>query len=746
LLGVATHPNFAQHPLVYTYTSEPPGPMADFAIPMPNGKTNNNQSVIAEWHVDAVNTNRLDPASRRELLRLDKPEANHNAGCMRFGPDGFLYFTVGDGGAADDQGPGHLDGGNAQNKGRILGKVLRIDVDTRTSANGQYGIPTDNPFVGQPGVVQEIYAYGLRNPFSFSFDRQTGDLLLGDVGQNQIEEVDRITKGGNFGWSIKEGSFLFNANGTNNGFVTQTPVREVPADLIDPITEYDHDEGDAVIGGYMYRGTAMPSLQGKYITGDLGQADEGKMGRLFVWDGSQLEELRIGIEDRALGLFLKGFGQDSDGELYVFGSTNIGPTGTVGMMLKIVAGSSNSVSANFIVQKLISDIPGNGSVVDPNLVNPWGLAFSPTGPFWVADNHSGLSTVYNTTGGVQTLVVAIPAPPGATSPAAPTGILFNSTTNFALPEGPARFIFVTEDGTISAWASGSNAVLKADNFASGAVYKGAALGVQGSSNLLYAANFHAGTIDVFDGNFAPVNLTNAFKDPLIPNGFAPFNIANLKGNLYVTYAKQNDEQKDDVAGPGNGFVDVYDTSGTLLKQLISMGVLNAPWGLAIAPAGFGSLGGSLLVGNFGDGAIHAFNATNGAFLATLKDPQEEPVQIKGLWAIEFGNGGTGGDSNTLYFTSGPDKEEHGLFGSLTPATVGTPGNELKFTTFSLSPTNLVLNWTGGTAPYLIQRKPSLADTNWTDVMTTTNTTTTVDLGGGTGFFRLANPVPNSVKP
>jgi glucose/arabinose dehydrogenase/plastocyanin len=335
LLGVATHPNFAEHPFIYTYTSEPNGAMADFMIMYDGGLTNNHQSVIAEWRVDANDTNRIDLASRREIMRVDKPQSNHNGGVMRFAQDGMLYFTIGDGGAADDQGDGHtVPAGNGQDKTKILGKVVRIDVDGRNSANGKYGVPIDNPFVSEAGVVKEIYAYGLRNPYSFSFDRQTGDLLLGDVGQNNVEEVDRIVKGGNFGWNIKEGSFYFDPNGTNNGFVTTQPVREVPADLIDPIAQYDHDEGQAVIGGFVYR-VAGSDLTGKYVTGDWGRFDSPG-GRLFYLDGSELKELRIGATDQPLAHWLKGFGEDQQGNLYAFASTNLGPSGTSGKMFKII--------------------------------------------------------------------------------------------------------------------------------------------------------------------------------------------------------------------------------------------------------------------------------------------------------------------------------------------------------------------------------------------------------------------------
>lgn len=334
LLGLATHPNFAQSPLIYTYTSEPIGAAADFTASLEAGATNDHQSVIAEWRLDAANTNQVDVNSRREILRIDKPQANHNAGTMRFGPDGFLYITVGDGGAADDEGSGHVPGGNGQAITNVYGKVLRIDIDGRTAPNGQYAVPADNPFVGQDGL-DEIYAFGLRNPYNFSFDRLTGELYLADVGQNEVEEINRVFRGGNYGWPIKEGSYYFDPNGTNAGFITTLPVREVPANLADPIAQYDHDEGVAVVGGYVYRGAQLPGLVGRYVAGDWGNFDQAA-GRLFYLDHVELKELRIGLDDRPLGLWLRGFGQDQDGELYIFGSTNVGPVGTSGVVLKIV--------------------------------------------------------------------------------------------------------------------------------------------------------------------------------------------------------------------------------------------------------------------------------------------------------------------------------------------------------------------------------------------------------------------------
>lgn len=719
LIGLALHTNFAQHPLVYTYTSESNGPAADFPIAMPTGSTNDHQQVIAEWRIDSTNSNLVDLTTRREILRLDKPQFNHNGGTMRFGPDGFLYFGVGDGGGADDQGPGHSPGGNGQDTTKILGKINRIDVDGRSSANGQYAVPTNNPFVGQAGYLPEIYAYGFRNPYSFSFDSQTGDLYLGDVGQNDVEEIDKVVKGGNFGWSVKEGGFYFDPNGTNNGFVTSVPVRNVPPGLIDPIAQYDHDEGSAIIGGYVYRGTAVPVLSGKYVTGDLAYTN---LGRLFYLEGTNLTEFIIGTNDRPLGMYLKGFGQDAAGELYVLGSTNIGPSGTAGQVLKIVP----LLQGAFVQRNLVSDQPGQADQVDTNLVNAWGLAFSSTSPFWISDNHSGLSTLYNSTGGVLTLVVTIPTPPGGTGPAAPTGVIFNNTTNFPVGGKPARFIFATEDGTIAAWNSGTNAVLEADRSAAGAVYKGLAQ----ASNLLYAANFNAGTIDMFDANFAPVVRAGAFVDPNMPTNYAPFDIEAVNNQLYVTYAQQDSAKHDDVSGPGHGFVDIYDLSGNFVKRLISGGPLNSPWGMAMAPATFGAFPGALLIGNFGDGRINAFDPTSGAPLGALTDVAGTPIQISGLWALKFGNGAQAGDQNVLYFTAGPASEQHGLFGSLAPA------DYLRVMSVRATSAGLALTLVGGTPPYLIQRKSSLSDPTWSNVLTTTNLSAVLPQSGAAGFFRV----------
>ncbi len=677
LLGLATHPNFVQHPLIYTYTSEPVAGPADFANVMPAGVTNNHQSVIAEWRIDPADPNRVDPASRRELLRIDKPQGNHNGGTLRFGPDGFLYISLGDGGRANDVADGHVPGGNAQSLQRIWGKLLRIDVDGSNSANGRYGIPKNNPFVGQ-NAVQEIYAYGLRNPYTYSFDSLTGDLYLGDAGQNNIEEVDLIAKGGNYGWNVKEGTFWFDSVSANIGKVVTGPVRPVPPGLIDPIAQYDHGEGFVVIGGFVYRGSQVPVLQGRYVFGDWGSFG-APSARLFMLDPNfVINELRIGLADRPTGFWLRGFGQDAGGELYVFGSTVLGPRGATGQMFKIVPSLPNAYEQH----NLVSDMPGLAGLTDPNLVNPWGIAYGPTTPFWIADNHSGASSIYDGNGVQTRTAVTIPTAAGGAPPASPTGIVFNSTTDFIVgPNQPAKYIFATEDGTISAWGSGTSAVLKVDLSTSGAVYKGLALAGSEGKKYLYAANFSTGRVDVFDANFTPVALAGAFTDPNLPAQFAPFNIQNVGGKLYVTYALPDAAHHDDVSGPGNGYVNVFDASGQLIKRLVSQGPLNSPWGIALAPAGFGGFSGALLVGNFGDGRINAFKPATGEWLGALEDAKGKLIEIEGLWGLTFGNGTKAGNTHSLYFTAGisggGNVEDHGLFGRVVPTVpnrVETPSN------------------------------------------------------------------------
>jgi uncharacterized protein (TIGR03118 family) len=327
-------------------------------------------------------------------------------------------------------------------------------------------------------------------------------------------------------------------------------------------------------------------------------------------------------------------------------------------------------------ENLVSNQPGVAMHVDAHLVNAWGISHSSSSPFWVSDNGTGVTTLYDTNGNPIPLVVTIPPPNGSPqgTTSAPTGQLFNPTTGFPVSSGqntgPSRFIFVTEDGTISGWnpnVNQTNAILTVDKSESGAVYKGVTLGSTGQGTFLYAANFHAGTVDVFDSAWNPVMMGGSFTDPQLPAGFAPFNIANIGGNLFVAYALQDADKHDDVAGTGNGFVDVFNTQGVLLKRLISHTGLNSPWALTLAPAQFGNFSNQLLVGNFGSGRIAAFNPSSGAFLGYLTGlgRQDVPLTIPGLWGLIVGNGGNGGNANSVYFSAGPNHESDGLFGSLT---------------------------------------------------------------------------------
>ncbi|HYW41468.1 MAG TPA: TIGR03118 family protein [Bryobacteraceae bacterium] len=345
---------------------------------------------------------------------------------------------------------------------------------------------------------------------------------------------------------------------------------------------------------------------------------------------------------------------------------------------------------------LVADVAGAADITDPRLVNPWGNVASATSPFWVCDYGTGLSTIYtvnptNTTplGTTNTTQPTVPGAGGAGTKGPCTGIVANTANTAATPsfmfsaagKGPAAasFIFVTEDGVLSAWASGIDATqaFVMQNNSGTAVYKGLALvgSPTVTSAQLYAANFKSGGIDVFDVNFKPVTLAaGAFTDPKIPAGFAPFNIWNIGGKLYVAYAKQDAAKKLDVAGAGNGYVDVFDPTGKLLLSLIAGGTgsaLNSPWGMALAPATFGAYANDLIVGNFGDGLMNAFDPGTGKYLGTIQDQNGKNIAISGLWALLFGNGGSGGDVNTLYFTAGPGGQQHGLLGSIQPNPVIT---------------------------------------------------------------------------
>jgi uncharacterized protein (TIGR03118 family) len=331
------------------------------------------------------------------------------------------------------------------------------------------------------------------------------------------------------------------------------------------------------------------------------------------------------------------------------------------------AHENDEASVAFVQTNLDSNIAGRAKVPDPNLANGWGLAFAPGSPFWVNDNHSGVSTLYSGDGTIVPLVVTIPPPMGSQSGfvSSPTGMIWNQTSGFLVPGSTfaAAFIFDTEDGTISAWNINVNpttAVLAVDNSPSGAVYKGLAFGTNINGNHIYATNFHAGTIEVFDNKFAPATTDGKFVDRHVPAGFAPFGIQNIDGDLWVTYAKQDADKHDDVGGPGAGFVDVFDTDGHLLRRFAERGALNSPWGLARAPYGFGQFSGDILVGNFKDGRINAFDS-HGNFRGALRRPNGHPVSIDGLWALEFG-GGAKSSPESLYFTAGPDDETNGVFG------------------------------------------------------------------------------------
>lgn len=327
---------------------------------------------------------------------------------------------------------------------------------------------------------------------------------------------------------------------------------------------------------------------------------------------------------------------------------------------------------------LVSDQSGRAGRTDARLINPWGIVIGGSGLLWIADNNSGVSTVYSGNGAPGSRVITIPPPAGGSGAAAPTGLVLNTTGSFVVSKGkvsrPSVLLYATEDGTISGWnpaVDGAHAILAADNSknpsaASGAVYKGLASGTSGGHNYLYATNFRAARIDVFDARFHAAHLSGAFHDSHIPAGYAPFGIRNLGGALYVTYAIQNAEKHDDVAGAGHGFVDVYSTSGHLLRRLVAHGALNSPWGLAIAPSGFGAFGGDLLVGNFGDGHINAYNPRTGALVGELRDASGHAIVIEGLWGLRFGNGHGSAARNRLYFTAGIGGEQHGLFGYLSP--------------------------------------------------------------------------------
>jgi uncharacterized protein (TIGR03118 family) len=324
----------------------------------------------------------------------------------------------------------------------------------------------------------------------------------------------------------------------------------------------------------------------------------------------------------------------------------------------------------FIQTNLVSDV-STASHHDVNLKNPWGLAAVSNGPWWVANNGTGTSTAYMGNGSSIGYTVKIPGADGVAGHGRPTGIVANETGGFIITQGansaPAEYVFVGEDGVISGWNIGVDSVNAISKFTStnGAIYKGATMGVSNGNTMLYAADFHNGAIDVFDNSFTKSNgFAGKFADSRLPAGYAPFNISNVGGKLYVSYAKQDADKEDEVAGAGKGFVDVFTTGGDLVRRLAHGKFLDAPWAVTRAPKGFGKLGGSVLVGNFGSGKIAAFNAKNGKFKALMTNSRGKAVVINGLWGLAFGNNSQAGSSKTLFFAAGIADEAHGLFGTL----------------------------------------------------------------------------------
>jgi len=346
-------------------------------------------------------------------------------------------------------------------------------------------------------------------------------------------------------------------------------------------------------------------------------------------------------------------------------------------------GGGGITSRSYVQTNLVSDIPGLAAHTDPNLKNPWGTSVGPGSPIWISDNHAGVTTLYDGAGNPQPRIVSIPAPPSAGTDAvgAPTGQAFNTfdptSTDFVISKngvsGPAFFLFVTEDGTIAGWnpnVDNAHAVIAVDRSTAsdaagdvGANYKGLALVNTASGKFIYAASFRFGTVDVFDSHF---DLVNSFTDPTIPAGFAPFGIHNIGGKLYVTFAKQGPGKNDDDARPGNGFVDVFAPNGDLLQRLVNRGKLDSPWAVTLAPAGFGAFGGDILVGNFGNGRISAYDPTTGELQGELSTSGGGPITIDGLWGLRFAPATPGAGPNTLFFTAGLNDEADGLFGTIVP--------------------------------------------------------------------------------
>jgi uncharacterized protein (TIGR03118 family) len=338
------------------------------------------------------------------------------------------------------------------------------------------------------------------------------------------------------------------------------------------------------------------------------------------------------------------------------------------------SGGGSAMGPGYAATSLVTDVNMSGNPysspnIDAHLVNAWGIAFNPQGFVWVANNATSTSTLYDGNGVPQSLVVAIPA--GTAGPAKPTGIVFNASASFQVSQGgvtaTSPFIFAGEAGTLAAWAPSvnlTNAITVFDGSAAGKIYKGLAISNQAGADRLFAADFHNGVVDVFGPNFTPI-APSGFVDANLPAGYAPFGIQVIGSLVYVAYAKQDAAQEDEVAGAGLGIVNTFDFSGNLVKRLIPAGgKLNAPWGMTMAPANFGPFSNALLVANFGDGRINAYDAATGASLGTLSKPDGTPIAVDGLWGIAFGNGINSQPTNTLFFAAGPADETHGVYGRI----------------------------------------------------------------------------------
>jgi uncharacterized protein (TIGR03118 family) len=352
-------------------------------------------------------------------------------------------------------------------------------------------------------------------------------------------------------------------------------------------------------------------------------------------------------------------------------------SGLTTLSLSLLSGIAfPAVAQHYRETDLVADQSGTAAAfTDSNLVNPWGLSRSSGSPWWISDNGTGLSTLYDGTGAAKSLVVTIPTgDPDVSTTGTPTGTLFNGTTGFQIAAGkPALFLFVTEDGTISGWNPGVNptSAVVMVNTKSTSVFKGAAFASittqAGTSTYLYAADFRRGRVQVYDSSFKHVSEgEDAFQDEGLPDGFAPFNIQNIGGDLYVTFAKQDGAKHDEVDGAGLGYLDVFTPSGHLVRRFEHGAWLNGPWAMAMTPGDFGIYSHDLLVGQFGSGNIAVYDAATGRFQDLLRDSANNPIAIQGLWALSFGSGGGSGPATSLYFSAGSDGEQHGLFGTITP--------------------------------------------------------------------------------